>query len=115
MRTIILYEIVLCRPVNKSVGKTGTGKKCRVFSATLLPVNYFKEMLTADTQDYAVYAQSSFDSKSAELLSEKMSAADIQEEMQGNTGKYAATLPETVQVHPGRYLVFFHHMDICSR
>ena len=85
------------------------------FSATLLPVNYFKEMLTADTQDYAVYAQSSFDSKSAELLSEKMSAADIQEEMQGNTGKYAATLPKRYRCIRDGISYFFHHMDICSR
>ncbi len=32
-----------------------------MFSATFLPVNYFKEMISGDISDYAVYAHSPFD------------------------------------------------------
>ena len=53
--------------------------------------------------------------KNAELSSEKMSAADIQEEMQGNTGKYAATLPKRYRCIRDGISYFSHHMDICSR
>ena len=34
------------------------GKASVMFSATFLPVNYFKEMISGDISDYAVYAHS---------------------------------------------------------
>ncbi len=38
------------------------------FSATLLPVNYYKDLLTGDPEDYAVYARSPFDEQKRLLL-----------------------------------------------
>ena len=39
-----------------------------LFSATLLPVNYYKDLLTGDLEDYAVYARSPFDAEKRLLL-----------------------------------------------
>ena len=39
-----------------------------MFSATLLPVNYFKEMLSGNADDYAVYAHSPFDTDNKRVL-----------------------------------------------
>lgn len=38
------------------------------FSATLLPVNYYKDLLTGNLEDYAVYAKSPFDPANRLLL-----------------------------------------------
>lgn len=83
------------------------GRSAVFFSATLLPVNYFKEMLTADTQDYAVYAQSSFDSKKRRIVIGKDVSSRYTRRNAGEYRKVCRYIAETVQVHPGRYLVFF--------
>ena len=39
-----------------------------MFSATFLPVNYFKEMISGDISDYAVYAHSPFDTSNKRVI-----------------------------------------------
>ena len=44
------------------------GNAAVFFSATLLPVNYYKELLSGNTEEYAVYAASPFDRKNRLLM-----------------------------------------------
>ncbi|MEJ1658968.1 hypothetical protein SMA15_25115, partial [Escherichia coli] len=39
------------------------GKSAVFFSATFLPVNYYKSLLSTKKDNYAIYADSTFDSK----------------------------------------------------
>ena len=44
------------------------GKAAVFFSATLLPINYYKELLSGNRDDYAIYAHSPFDTAKRLLL-----------------------------------------------
>lgn len=82
--------------------------RCTVFfSATLLPVNYFKEMLTADTQDYAVYAESSFDSAKRRVVIGRDVSSRYTRRNQYEYRKICRYIADTVHAKTGRYLVFF--------
>ena len=44
------------------------GNSTVLFSATLLPIHYYKELLSTQKDDYAIYANSSFDTKNRLLV-----------------------------------------------
>lgn len=77
------------------------------FSATLLPVNYYKDLLTGDKEDYAVYAKSPFSVSNRLLLigtdvsSRYLRRGDIE------YSRIAAYISQTVRSRIGNYLVFF--------
>ncbi len=48
--------------------RLGKGRAAVFFSATLLPINYYKELLSGDREDYAIYAHSPFDRSKRLLL-----------------------------------------------
>lgn len=77
------------------------------FSATLLPVNYYKDLLTGENEDYAVYARSSFDTQKRLLLV----GTDVSSRYTRRGGqeydRMAAYICRTVRSRRGNYLVFF--------
>ena len=77
------------------------------FSATLLPVNYFKEMLTSETGDYAVYAESSFDSSHRRVIIGRDVSSRYTRRNSREYQKVCRYIADTVHAKPGRYLVFF--------
>ena len=77
------------------------------FSATLLPVNYFKEMLSGNINDYAVYALSPFDTGNRCVIvgrdvSSRYTRRGIKE-----YEKISRYIEHIVKAHPGKYMVFF--------
>lgn len=48
--------------------RISAGRNGVFFSATLLPINYYKELLSGNTDDYAIYAHSVFDEKNRKLI-----------------------------------------------
>ncbi len=83
------------------------GRSSVFFSATLLPVNYYRKMLSTREEDYAVYIPSPFPRENRLLAA----GADVStrytrrgpEEYQ----RIAAYIVKTVQARKGNYLVFF--------
>lgn len=78
-----------------------------LFSATLLPIEYYKKLLGGNEDDYEVYAQSTFDPAMRELfiadeVTSKYSARD--EDMYRRIASYIA---KVVDSHHGNYMVFF--------
>lgn len=53
------------------------GRSAVFFSATLLPVQYYKKMFSTNTDDYAIYVESPFDPRSGVWRSEARSARSI--------------------------------------
>ena len=89
-------------------------KSCRsavFFSATLLPVNYYKELLTGDTQEYAVYAETVF-TQSQRLL---LQATDVSSKYTRRNAleyeKIAGYITDTAAVRKGNYMAFFPSYD----
>lgn len=77
------------------------------FSATLLPVNYYKSLLSTKTDNYAIYAHSIFDPEKRLLLfgndvSTKYTRRNYAEFM-----KMSEYIYKTVKCRKGNYMVFF--------
>lgn len=77
------------------------------FSATLLPVNYYKDLLTGDMEDYAVYAKSPFDTQKRLLLIGTDVSSRYTRRGDREYGRMAEYICQTVKSRKGNYLVFF--------
>ena len=76
------------------------------FSATLLPVNYYKDLLTGNMEDYAVYAKSPFDPVNRLLLVGTDVSSRYSRRGAAEYERMARYIHETVTVKTGNYLVF---------
>lgn len=83
------------------------GRSTVFFSATLLPVMYYKDMLSGDKEDYAVYADSPFDVSKRFLAV----ACDVSSKYtRRNDSEYARLaeyIKRMVAARKGNYMVFF--------
>jgi len=82
------------------------GKSTIFFSATLLPIQYFKDMLTGE-DDSAVYARSIFDANKRGLFIAKDVSSKYTRRTDSEYFNIAAYIDKTVKAHPGNYMVFF--------
>jgi Rad3-related DNA helicase len=83
------------------------GKNTVFFSATLLPINYFKEMLSGNIEDYAVYAESSFDVYNRRVVIGKDVSSRYTRRNVGEFRKICSYIKLAVEAHQGKYMVFF--------
>jgi len=78
-----------------------------LFSATLLPIDYFMDMLSGDRNDYTVYAKSIFDNRKRGLyiagdVSSKYTRRNLTEYM-----RIAEYIDKITCVRKGNYIAFF--------
>ncbi len=78
-----------------------------LFSATLLPVQYFKEMLTGNPDDDAVYAHSVFPPDARHIFLATDVSSLYRERSQATFERIAGYIRETVRAKAGHYLVYF--------
>ena len=78
-----------------------------LFSATLLPVQYFKEMLTGHAEDDAVYAHSIFPSDSRHVFIATDVSSLYRERSLENYERIARYIRETVEAKAGHYIAYF--------
>ncbi len=96
--------------VNPAVNLQKCLDRCRssiLFSATMLPVGYYQEMLSAREDDYAVYIPSPFPRENRRILI----GADVSSRYTRRTPeefqKIASYIRKTIEARKGNYLVFF--------
>lgn len=77
------------------------------FSATLLPVNYYKELLSGDLDEYAVYAHSPFDEKKRLLCIGSDVSSRYTRRNEREFRKIACYIRRTAEGRQGNYMVFF--------
>ena len=77
------------------------------FSATLLPVSYYKQLLTSREDVYAVYAKSCFDTQNLQVMIASDLSTRYRERGEGLYRKIAAYVNDTVRAKAGNYMVFF--------
>jgi len=77
------------------------------FSATLLPIVYYKKLLSVETDDYAIYAESTFDEKNRLLVVGNDVSTRYTQRGEVMYCKYASYIADVVRVRKGNYLVFF--------
>lgn len=83
------------------------GRSAVFFSATLLPIHYYKKLLSTKQDDYAIYAESTFDTNKRLL----MLGADVSTKytLRGKKmyQKYADYLLTVAKSKKGNYIAFF--------
>ena len=77
------------------------------FSATILPIDYYMELLTNDKEDYAVYAESSFDPTSRGVFIANDVSSKYTRRGAAEYIKIAEYIIRTVCKRTGNYMVFF--------
>lgn len=77
------------------------------FSATLLPINYFKEMITGDIGEYAIYANSVFDPDKRLLAIATDVSSRYTRRNEAEYRKICEYIEKTVASKRGNYIVFF--------
>ena len=99
---------LLCVNPSESIRKClDKGKSTIFFSATLLPIQYYKDMLSGDSEDYAVYAQSVFDEKKRGLFFANDVSSKYTRRNDVEYYNIAAYISKVTKQLTGNYLVFF--------
>lgn len=83
------------------------GKGCIFFSATLLPIRYYKKLLSGNEEDYAVYANSPFEKKNRMILIASDVSSRYTRRNQSEYRKIADYIETVAGSHKGNYMVFF--------
>lgn len=77
------------------------------FSATLLPVRYYKEQLSTTKDDYAVYAKSSFHTSQRKIIIANDVTSKYTRRNDNEYRKIASYIEDFVSAKTGNYMVFF--------
>lgn len=99
---------LLC--VNPSVNLQlylGQGNSTVFFSATLLPIHYYKKLLSVEKEDYAIYAESSFPKENRLILLGTDVSTRYTVRGHQMYQKIAQYIIQTVRAKKGNYMVFF--------
>ena len=83
------------------------GKGCVFFSATLLPIRYYKKLLSGNEEDYAVYAHSPFEKENRMILIASDVSSRYTRRNQGEYRKIVDYIIAVAESHKGNYMVFF--------
>lgn len=83
------------------------GNSTIYFSATLLPVKYYMELLSEAEDDYTIYAESSFDPGKKKVLIGTDISSKYTRRSFGEYQKMAWYIKKTIEGQKGNYLVFF--------
>lgn len=83
------------------------GSSAVFFSATLLPIRYYKTLLSTRTDNYAIYARSPFDpAKKKLLIARDVSSRYTRRNEQEYYG-IAEYIHQVISAHQGNYMIFF--------
>lgn len=85
----------------------GRGNSTVFFSATLLPIKYYRTLLSTDPEDYAIYAESSFAQEQRLLLLGNDVSTKYTLRSPQMYERYARYIANIVDAKRGNYLVFF--------
>lgn len=83
------------------------GKSTIFFSATLLPVNYYKNLLSSKKDNYAVYADSAFREEQRLLFIGRDVSSLYTRRILGEFHRIALYIQQVLRAKKGNYLIFF--------
>lgn len=83
------------------------GRSAIFFSATLLPIKYYREQLGGKTEDYAIYAPSPFEKKNRAILIAGDVSTKYTRRNNAEFNKILNYILEFTGAKPGNYMVFF--------
>lgn len=83
------------------------GNSAVFFSATLLPIRYYKKLLSTSKEDYAIYAESPFDPANRRILLGMDVSTKYTRRGSEMYRRYAGYLMQAAEARQGNYLAFF--------
>lgn len=83
------------------------GRSTIFFSATLLPIQYYKNLLSTDKENYAIYAQSTFKEEQRLLAFGSDVSTKYTRRNAGEFRKIAEYIVKTIHCKKGNYMAFF--------
>lgn len=83
------------------------GNSTVFFSATFLPIGYYRQLLSTEQDDYAIYAESPFDAKNRCLLIGRDVSSKYTRREEAMYRRFAEYVLAAVRSRKGNYLVFF--------
>lgn len=83
------------------------GRSAILFSATMLPIRYYKEQLAGGREDHAVYAESSFRQEQRKILIARDVTSRYARRSPAEYARIAAYIQDFLEARKGNYLVFF--------
>ena len=102
------YLHLFCADPSENLKKCfGAGRSAVFFSATFLPIRYYRDLLGADPEDYAIYAESPFDPSHRLVLSGSDVSTRYTLRGESMYRAYAAYILSGIAGKKGRYLAFF--------
>ncbi len=102
-----MLKLFCVNPANNLKACMQKGRSTILFSATFLPIQYYKKLLGGEEQDYEVYAQSAFQEEKRKLLLANDVTSKYTRRSDEEYRKIARYIYEIVQQRYGNYMVFF--------
>ena len=100
-------NLMCANPAKRVRGCTDKAVFTVFFSATLLPIDYYRMMLGADDTDPAVYAKSVFDPAKRLLLVAKDVTSKYTRRGESEYDRMACYIAQIISAKRGNYMVFF--------
>ncbi len=100
-------NLMCANPAKRIRQCTEKARAAVFFSATLLPIDYYRMMLGATADDPAVYARSVFDPANRRLIVARDVTSRYSRRSEGEYDKMAAYIRAVVSARGGNYLIFF--------
>ena len=108
----VLSAFILRESISESAGMSGAGQQHRIFSATLLPVNYYKNLLSSKKDNYAVYADSAFREEQRLLFIGRDVSSLYTRRTIGEFRRIALYIQQVLRAKKGNYLIFFPVLSV---
>ena len=100
-------KLFCINPANNLDKYLAYGNSTIFFSATLLPITYYKKLLSVESDDYAVYAESPFDENNRFVTVGYDVSTKYTKRNAEMYQKYAKYIKRILDTKKGNYLVFF--------
>ncbi len=100
-------KLLCADPSANLQARLGLARSTIFFSATLLPIGYYKALLSTDPDNYAVYAQTSFTSDQRLLLIGRDVSSRYARRGPEEYGRIAAYIYKIATAKKGNYIAFF--------
>lgn len=107
-------KLLCMNPSRNLLSCLNKGKSAIFFSATLLPIHYYREQLGGTKEDYAIYTPSPFDPNNRLLLIGKDVSTKYTRRSVKEYQKIVDYIERFVNAKTGNYLVFFPSYQMMS-
>lgn len=102
-----MIKLFCVNPKNNLKDAMAKGRSSILFSATFLPIQYYKNLLGGTSEDYETYAKSTFDNDRRGLFIARDVTSKYSRRNDVEYHKIASYIYETVAAKTGNYMVFF--------